>query len=67
MQLLKELGGAASSSDISRFIRKKYPDLSLWQYVGDRLPKLKKQVLVDYDAIKDKQFIKFIIIVGRGE
>jgi len=27
MQLFKELGGAASSSEISRFIRKKYPVL----------------------------------------
>ena len=42
MQLLKELGGAASSSEISRFTR-------LW--------KLKKLGLVDYDANKNKQFI----------
>jgi hypothetical protein len=37
LQLLQELGGIATSSEIIRLAREKYPDLSLWQYVGDRL------------------------------
>jgi hypothetical protein len=41
LQLLQELGGIAMSSEIIRLARKKYPDLSLWQYVDDRLRTLK--------------------------
>ncbi|MFL6425697.1 MAG: hypothetical protein ACJ71R_19205 [Nitrososphaeraceae archaeon] len=41
LQILYELGGSATSSEIIKFAREKYPDLSLWQYMGDRLRKLK--------------------------
>jgi hypothetical protein len=40
-ELMQELGGAATVSEISRLAREKYPNLSLWSY-GDRFRKLKK-------------------------
>jgi hypothetical protein len=57
LQLLYDLGGSATSSEIIRLAREKYPDLSLWQYIGDRLRKLKRWGLVDYDAKTSKYFI----------
>ncbi|MFL6420097.1 MAG: hypothetical protein ACJ71P_11860 [Nitrososphaeraceae archaeon] len=63
LQILYELGGSATSSEIIKFAREKYPDLSLWQYIGDRLRKLKRWGLVDYDTNINKYFI----IVGGGE
>jgi hypothetical protein len=52
-----QFGCAATSSEIIRLARQKYPDLSLWQYVGDRLRKLKRWGLVDYDTKTSKYFI----------
>jgi hypothetical protein len=49
LQLLQELGGVATSNEIIRLAREKYPDLSLWQYIGDRLRKLKRWGFVGYD------------------
>jgi hypothetical protein len=57
LELLAELGGTASSSEIIRLAREKYPDLSLWQYIGDRLRKLKRWGLIDYDTNSKKYFI----------
>jgi hypothetical protein len=37
LELLKELCGVATVSEISRLAREKYPDISLSHYVGDRL------------------------------
>jgi hypothetical protein len=59
LELLTELGGTASSSEIIRLAREKYPELSLWQYIGDRLRKLKRWRLVDYDTNSKKYFIIF--------
>jgi len=42
LELLQELGGIATVSEISTLAREKYPDLSLSHYVGNRLWKLKK-------------------------
>jgi Fe2+ or Zn2+ uptake regulation protein len=57
LELLQQLRSTATSSEIIRLAREKYPDLSLWQYVGDRLRKLKKWGLVDYDSTTNKYFI----------
>jgi hypothetical protein len=46
LQLLHELGGTAISSEIIRLAREKYPNLSLWQYVGNRLRKLRKWAMM---------------------
>jgi hypothetical protein len=54
---LQELGGIATSSEIIRLARQKYPNLSLWQYVGSRLYKLKKWGFIGYDAVTNKYFI----------
>jgi len=41
-KLLKELGGRASSRNISELAKKRYPDLSLHKYVHTRLNALAK-------------------------
>ena len=38
--LLKELGGRATVRQISELARKRYPDDTLYSYVGNRLRKL---------------------------
>lgn len=40
--LMKELGGTAFAKQISDLARRKYPDATLYQYVNDRLRKLRK-------------------------
>lgn len=57
LQLLQELGGVATSSEIIKLARERYPNLSLCHYVGDRLRKLKKCGYVDYDAVNNKYFV----------
>jgi hypothetical protein len=57
LELLQELGGIATSSQIIRLAREKYPNLSLWQYVGNRLRKLRKWDFVGYDTVSNKYFI----------
>lgn len=52
-----ELGGIATSSEIIRLAREKYPDLSLSQYVGNMLRKLKEYGFIGYDAVTNKYFI----------
>jgi hypothetical protein len=50
LQLLQELGGIATSSEIIRLA-------TLWQYVGNRLRRLRKWGFVGYDAVSNKYFI----------
>jgi hypothetical protein len=57
LELLQQIGGSDTVSEISRFARQKYPDLSLSHYVGDRLRKLMKWGFVGYDADTNKYFI----------
>jgi hypothetical protein len=56
LELLQELGGTATSSEIIILAREKYPDLSLWQYIGDRLRKLKRWDDIDYNTKTGKLF-----------
>ena len=44
--LLKELGGNAFTSDISKLAKQKYPDATLHTYVYHRLRDLKKWGLI---------------------
>jgi hypothetical protein len=46
LQILKGLGGKATSSEIIKVARKKYPNSAIPQLVGDRLSKLMKNRLV---------------------
>jgi hypothetical protein len=67
LQLLQELGGVASSHEIRRLAREKYPNLTLWQYVGNRLLKLRKWGYIGYDVVTKKYFIlQQEQIVGAG-
>jgi len=45
-EILKGLGGKASSNDIRDRAREKYPDRTLYQYVGDRLKKLERKKVI---------------------
>ena len=40
--IIKELGGEATYREIKRRAKEKFPNLTLWQYVTDRLKKLEK-------------------------
>uniref|UniRef100_A0A7V3KNY3 Uncharacterized protein n=1 Tax=candidate division WOR-3 bacterium TaxID=2052148 RepID=A0A7V3KNY3_UNCW3 len=42
-EIIKELGGEATYSEIKRRAKEKFPNLTLWQYVTDRLKKLEKK------------------------
>jgi hypothetical protein len=57
LQLLRGLGGVATSSQIIRLARKKYRNLSLSQYVRDRLRKLKEWGFIGYDPVTSKYFV----------
>jgi Fe2+ or Zn2+ uptake regulation protein len=57
LQLLQELGGIATVSEIARLASQKYPDLSLSYYVTDVLRKLKKWGFVGYDVYTNKYFV----------
>jgi len=41
-EILEELGGEASNSEISKVAKERYPKLSLHKYVSNRLHKLAK-------------------------
>jgi uncharacterized membrane protein len=42
-EIIKELGGEATYREIKRRAKEKFPNLTLWQYVTDRLKKLEKK------------------------
>jgi len=47
--IMKELGGICSSKQIKEIAKKKFPELSLWQYIGTRLARMRKQGIVTRD------------------
>jgi len=61
LELLYELGGSATTKEIRDLAKRKYPERTLYTYVGNRLKKLEK-----WDVIK-KVIIdgKFIWRVNR--
>ena len=50
LQLLRELGGRATRKQIADLARKKYPDATLYSYVGLPLRRLQRWGLVDFDG-----------------
>ena len=48
--ILKELGGKATTSMISQRAKEKFPELSLHQYVNDRLKKLRDNGYISSNA-----------------
>jgi Fe2+ or Zn2+ uptake regulation protein len=48
--ILKELGGKATTKQISEKAKEKYPNFALWSYVGNRLKKLEKNGYVKRDV-----------------
>jgi Fe2+ or Zn2+ uptake regulation protein len=57
LQILYELGGSATAVEIRKRAEEKFPEYSLSTYVCDRLRKLRKWGLVDYDIKTRKYFI----------
>ena len=56
-EILKELGGEASTSDIRKRAKEKFPDRSLYSYVTNRLKKMeKKGILQSTDYGSDKMW-----------
>ena len=55
--VLQESGDIATSSQIIKLARERYPNLSLSHYVGDRLRKLKKWGYIGYDPVTNKYFV----------
>lgn len=49
LKLLRRLKGRATQQQIRDLARKRYPDLSLHAYVGERLRSLQKWGIVDRD------------------
>jgi hypothetical protein len=57
LELLQEIGGIVTVSEIARLASQKYPDLSLSHYVGNRRRKLKKWRFIGYDPVTNKYFV----------
>jgi len=60
-ELLKELGGRATSRQISELALKKYPDYSLHSYVSERLRKLR-----NWGHVKKNEDGTWEIVAKRG-
>lgn len=54
LKILKELGGQATSLEISNRAKKKYPDRTLYIYISDRLKRLCKYGIVKKELIAGK-------------
>lgn len=60
-QILEELGGKATFSDIKNKAKEKYPNYTLYTYVGQRLRGLKNWGYIEY--IKDKKQKEGIYVI----
>jgi hypothetical protein len=52
LELLRELGGKAKTSDISRLARLRYPDSPLYQQVAHKLMCLQIWGYIQHDRVK---------------
>ncbi|MEM2507679.1 MAG: hypothetical protein QXF61_11620 [Nitrososphaeria archaeon] len=59
-EILKELGGEATTKQISQKAKEKFPNLSLYLYVSNRLRKLEKNGYVKR-VIKDGKIVWKIV------
>lgn len=67
LELLKELGGKATSRQIKVLAKKRYPDSALDVLVGDRLSKLIKAGMVirrDGQVVEGKKVSLFCMVVS---
>lgn len=56
LELLRELGGAATNIELSRLARKRYPRASLHSYVGKRMRQLQRAGVVTRDEDEDRRW-----------
>ncbi len=59
-EILKELGGEATTGEISRIAKQKYPTADLYHYVSTRLGQLEKFHIVE--KTKTKESFKWKIL-----
>jgi len=59
-KILQELGGMATTGEISRVAKQKYPTANLYHYVSTRLGQLEKFHIVE--RIKTKEGFKWKIL-----
>jgi len=59
--ILKELGGKASSSDIKKIAKEKFPNRTLYMYVGNRLRKLERKKVIEIITMPGPEFFWKII------
>jgi uncharacterized membrane protein len=59
-KIIKELGGEATYRQIKQRAKEKFPNSTLWQYVGDRLKKLEKKGYVKKVEINDEIIWKIV-------
>lgn len=60
-KIIKELGGQATYKQIKQKAKEKFPTLSLFQYIGDRLRKLEKNGYVTHFVNKEGETVWKII------
>lgn len=46
MNIIRELGGKATSAEIRKRAKEKFPDATLYQYIADRLHKLEGKKVI---------------------
>ena len=61
-KILEELGGEATTKEIRKRAKEKFPDFSLHQYVGNRLRKLEKNGYVTSISNKESRETRWKIV-----
>jgi len=59
--ILCELGGVATTKQISQKAKERFPDCALWSYVGHTLRKLQTQGYVTKTQLEDRQVLWKVI------
>ena len=54
--ILQELGGTATHTQIVKRAKEKFPDLTLYQYVGNRIQKLIKSGTVKVNGLSNGKY-----------
>ena len=54
LNIMKEIGGKATTEEIRRIAKKKYPERTLYLYVSNRLKKLEKNKEIEFKEGKWK-------------
>ena len=64
-ELLRDLGGRATTSEVSKLARQRYPEATLYQYVGQQLHKLMKWGTIEYDPASREWYVSSKNLLDR--